>query len=115
MGLGIVVNTIMLPTPPGRQLIEQFQRVSDQAVFIFVNIDRASAVRHRDASQPLVTAGRMDRLLHPAGYVSYLAALACADAKSLRRHSVILASAFPRCLAAPTPNAVATREHPYIH
>ncbi len=115
MSFGIVVNTIVLPTTAGRQLIEQLQRVSDQAAFILVNIDRAGTVRHRDAGQSLVTASRAHRLLHLAGYISYLAALACADAKSLCRHSVILASGFPRCLAAPTPGAVAVRLRPYSH
>ena len=115
MSLGIVVNTIVLPIAPGRQLIEQLQRVSDQAALILVNIDRAGTVRHRDAGQPLVTASRTDSLLHLAGYISYLAVLGRADAKSLCRHSVILASGFPRCLGAPTPGAVAARGHPYIH
>ncbi len=115
MSLGVVINTVVLPTAPGRQLIDELERVSDQAAFVLVNIDRTGTVRHRDAGQPLVTATRTHSLLHLAGYVSYLAMLGRADAKSLCRHSVILASGFPRCLGAPTPGAVAARGRPYIH
>ena len=115
MGLGIVVNTVVLPATAGRQLIDELERIGDQATFILVNIDRAGTVRHRDAGQSLVTASRTDSLLYLAGYVSYLAVIARADTKSLCRHSAILASGFPRCLAAPTPGAVAARGCPYIH
>jgi len=115
MGFGIVVNTIVLPTAPGRQLIDKLERVSDQAAFVLIDINRAGAVWCRDTGQPLVTARRADSLLHLAGYVSYLAPLACADAKSLYWHSVIIACGFPRCPAAPTPGAVAARGPPYIH
>jgi len=115
MGLGIVVNTIVPPTAPGRQLIDELERISDQAPFILVDIDRAGTVWNRDAGQSLVAAGRTDNLLHLAGYVSYLAMLGRADAKSLCRHSVIIASGRPHCLAAPIPGAVAARECPYIH
>ncbi len=115
MSLGIIINTIVLPPAPGSQLMDELERVSDQAVFVLVNIDRAGTVRHRDAGQSLVATGRTHSFLYLAGYVTYLAVLTCADAKSLCRHNVILASGFPRRLAAPTPGAVAARGRPYIH
>jgi len=115
MGLGIVVNTIVLPPTAGRQLIDELERISNQPAFILVNIDRASTVRHRNAGQPLVAATRTHSFLYLTGYVNYLAMRGRADAKSLCRHSVIIASGLPHCLAAPTPGAVAAREHPYIH
>jgi len=114
MGLGIVINTVVPPTAAARQLIEQSQSVSNQAAFIFIDIDRAGTVRHRDAGQPLVTATGTHRLLHLAGYVSYLAAFGRADVKSLCRHGVVFTSGFPRCLAAPTPGAVAASGYPCI-